>query len=196
MHQTPLDTGWVEVVCGPMFSGKTEELLRRLRRAELARQKVQSFKPARDNRYDATQIVSHSQQRRDGMAVHTAEELRRAVRPETQVVGIDEVQFFDAGIVDVVDQLATGGKRVLVAGLDQDYLGRPFEPMPQLLALAEYITKTLAICMQCGNPAGRSQRLVPQGDRVLVGAHDTYEARCRKCFNPALGIERKAEGAA
>ncbi|MBI5497593.1 MAG: thymidine kinase [Deltaproteobacteria bacterium] len=189
MHQTPIDTGWVEVICGPMFSGKTEELIRRLRRAELARQKVQSFKPSRDNRYDATQIVSHSQQRRDGHAVESSADLRAAVLPDVQVIGIDEVQFFDAGIVEVVDTLATQGKRVLVAGLDQDYLGRPFEPMPQLLAIAEYITKTLAICMVCGNPAGRSQRLVQTGDRVLVGSHDSYEARCRKCYDPAAGKE-------
>ncbi len=195
MHQTPIDTGWVEVVCGPMFSGKTEELIRRLRRAELARLKVQSFKPSRDNRYDAQQIVSHSQQRRDGRAVSNSAELAAAVLPETQVVGIDEAQFFDQGIVEVVDALATAGKRVLIAGLDQDYMGRPFEPMPQLLAIAEYITKTLSICMQCGNPAGRSQRLLHSGERVLVGSNDSYEARCRKCFDPSLGVEKPAAGA-
>jgi len=185
MHPTPVNIGWIEVICGPMFSGKTEELIRRLRRAELARQRVVSFKPARDNRYDATQIVSHSQQKRDGHAVEKAQDILDKVPQDAQVVGIDEVQFFDAAIVEVVEQLANDGRRVLVAGLDLDYLGRPFEPMPQLLAVAEYITKTLAICMQCGNPAGRSQRLVRTGDRVLVGSQDSYEARCRKCHSPA-----------
>lgn len=189
MQQAPKDTGWIEVVCGPMFSGKTEELIRRLRRAELARQKVQTFKPSRDNRYDPHMVVSHSQQRRDGVAVEDSQALLAAVKPETQVVGMDEVQFFDAGIVDVAQQLANSGRRVLVAGLDQDYLGRPFEPMPQLLAVAEYITKTLAICVQCGNPAGLSQRLLGGPQRVLVGSQDSYEARCRKCFDPALGME-------
>lgn len=191
MHPTPVNTGWIEVICGPMFSGKTEELIRRLRRAELARQKVISFKPARDNRYDATSIVSHSQQKREGRAVEKSSDILRDCPKDAQVVGVDEVQFFDAGIVSVVEELANDGKRVLVAGLDLDYLGRPFEPMPQLLAVAEYITKTLAICMQCGNPAGRSQRLVATGDRVLVGSHDSYEARCRKCHTPD-GAEARA----
>jgi thymidine kinase len=192
VQQTPVDTGWIEVICGPMFSGKTEELIRRLRRAELARMRVVSFKPSRDNRYDADHIVSHSSQRRDGRAVRDSAELRAVVPAEAQVVGIDEVQFFDAGIVEVVDGLADAGKRVIVAGLDQDYLGRPFEPVPQLLAVAEYITKTLAICMQCGNPAGRSQRLVTTGDRVLVGAQDAYEARCRRCYQRAAARDRPA----
>lgn len=188
MQQTPTDAGWIEVICGPMFSGKTEELIRRLRRAEFAKQRVQTFKPARDNRYDPHMVVSHSQQRRDGKAVESSAALLAAVAPDTQVVGIDEVQFFDAGIVDVVQQLANSGKRVLMAGLDMDYLGRPFEPLPALLAVAEYITKTLAICVRCGNPAGHSQRLVAgRSERVLVGSTDSYEARCRRCFDPELG---------
>jgi thymidine kinase len=173
-----------------MFSGKTEELIRRLRRAELARQKTVSFKPARDNRYDPQQIVSHSQQRRDGRAVADSVELYAAVPKDAQVIGIDEVQFFDGGIVEVVQHLADEGRRVLVAGLDQDYLGRPFEPVPQLLAVAEYITKTLAICMKCGNPAGKSQRLVRTDERVLVGSHDSYEARCRRCFSASINEVR------
>lgn len=188
MQQMPVNAGWIEVICGPMFSGKTEELLRRLRRAEFARQRVQTFKPSRDNRYDAQAVVSHSQQRRNGTAVENSAALLLGVAPETQVVGIDEVQFFDMGIVDVCQRLANGGRRVLIAGLDMDYLGRPFEPVPALLAVAEYITKTLAICVRCGNPAGHSQRLVAGNkDRVLVGSMDSYEARCRKCFDPALG---------
>ncbi|MEW5852137.1 MAG: thymidine kinase [Myxococcota bacterium] len=191
MNAEPVGTGWIEVICGPMFSGKTEELIRRLRRAELARRRVVSFKPSRDNRYDVHDIVSHGSQRHNSRAVESSADLRARVPAEAEVVGIDEVQFFDAGIVQVVDDLATAGKRVIVAGLDQDYLGRPFEPMPQLLAIAEYLTKTLAICMKCGNPAGRSQRLVSDGDRVLVGAHDSYEARCRRCFIPEVAPKQE-----
>jgi thymidine kinase len=178
--------GWIEVIVGSMFSGKSEELIRRLRRAQIARQKVQIFKPALDTRYSEDHIVSHSEMRIPSCAVQTARELLDRVEPDTEVVGIDEGQFFDAGLPAICDALADQGKRVIVAGLDKDYLGKPFEPMPQLLAIAEYITKTLAICMVCGNPANHTQRLVVSGDRVLLGTQGTYEARCRRCFDPRL----------
>jgi thymidine kinase len=178
--------GWIEVIVGSMFSGKSEELIRRLRRAQIARQKVQIFKPALDTRYSEDHIVSHSEMRIPSCAVKTARELLDRVAPETEVVGIDEGQFFDAELPMVCDTLADQGKRVIVAGLDKDYLGKPFEPMPQLLAIAEYITKTLAICMVCGNPANHTQRLVASEDRVLLGTQGTYEARCRRCFDPRL----------
>jgi thymidine kinase len=178
--------GWIEVIVGSMFSGKSEELIRRLRRAQIARQKVQIFKPALDTRYADDHIVSHSEMRIPSCAVRTARELLDRVAPDTEVVGIDEGQFFDAELPMICDTLADRGKRVIVAGLDKDYLGKPFEPMPQLLAIAEYITKTLAICMVCGNPANHTQRLVASEDRVLLGSQGTYEARCRRCFDPSL----------
>ena len=184
--QQRANQGWIEVIVGSMFSGKSEELIRRLRRAQIARQRVQVFKPAIDIRYGGDHIVSHSDMRIESTTVSSAEALLAATALETEVVGIDEGQFFDAALPAVCNRLADRGVRVIVAGLDQDYLGRPFEPMPQLLALAEYITKTLAICMVCGNPANRTQRLVPSEDRVLVGAQGVYEARCRACFQPAL----------
>ena len=180
------DGGWIEVVVGSMFSGKSEELIRRLRRAQIARQRVQIFKPAIDVRFASDHIVSHSEMRIPSEQVETARELLEKVHPKTEVVGIDEGQFFDAELPAVCNRLADLGKRVIVAGLDQDYLGKPFEPMPQLLAIAEYITTTLAICMVCGAPANHTQRLVASGDRVLLGATGTYEARCRRCFDPSL----------
>jgi thymidine kinase len=179
-------TGWIEVVCGSMFSGKSEELIRRLRRAQIARQKVQIFKPQFDSRYAHDEIVSHSEMRIPSRNVSASAELLTVVDDDTEVVGIDEGQFFDGELPAVCNALANRGKRVIVAGLDQDYLGKPFEPMPQLLAIAEYITKTLAICMVCGNPANHTQRLVVSSDRLLLGAQGTYEARCRRCFDPAL----------
>jgi thymidine kinase len=178
--------GWIEVITGSMFSGKSEELIRRLRRAQIARQRVQIFKPAIDNRYSNDEIVSHSEMKIPSVNVTSSAELRQKVLPDTEVVGIDEGQFFDADLPAVCGALAQGGIRVIVAGLDQDYLGKPFEPMPQLLAVAEYITKTLAICMVCGGPANFTQRLVKSSDRVLVGASGTYEARCRHCFDLSL----------
>jgi thymidine kinase len=178
--------GWIEVIVGSMFSGKSEELIRRLRRAQIARQKVQIFKPSLDTRYGDDAIVSHSEMRIPSRTVANSRALLELVSEDTEVVGIDEGQFFDQELPAVVNALADRGKRVIVAGLDQDYLGKPFEPMPQLLAIAEYITKTLAICMVCGNPANHTQRLVPGGDRVLLGAQGTYEARCRACFDPYL----------
>jgi thymidine kinase len=178
--------GWIEVITGSMFSGKSEELIRRLRRAQIARQKVQIFKPLIDNRYGDDHIVSHSEMRIESVSVADSDALVGAVDRSTDVVGIDEGQFFDARLPAACNALADGGKRVIVAGLDQDYLGRPFEPMPQLLAIAEYITKTLAICVVCGDPANHTQRLVASSDRVLVGAGGLYEARCRHCFDPTL----------
>ena len=179
-------TGWIEVVCGSMFSGKSEELIRRLRRAQIARQKVQIFKPKFDSRFSEDEIVSHSEMRIPSRNVASSAELLTSVDDNTEVVGIDEGQFFDNDLPNVCNTLASRGKRVIVAGLDQDYLGKPFEPMPQLLAIAEYITKTLAICMVCGNPANHTQRLVASSDRLLLGAQGTYEARCRRCFDPSL----------
>ena len=174
--------GWIEIVSGPMFSGKSEELIRRLRRAQIARQRVQIFKPSVDTRYSDNHIVSHSELRIPSDTAKTAQELLSKVKADTEVVGIDEGQFFDAELPAVASELASRGVRVIIAGLDQDYLGKPFEPMPQLLAIAEYITKTRAICMVCGNPANHTQRLIHSSDRVLLGAQGTYEARCRHCF--------------
>jgi len=180
-------TGWIEVICGSMFSGKSEELIRRLRRAKIAKQKVQVFKPKVDNRYSQNQIVSHSDQRIASESIGSAQEILERLKPDTQVVGIDEAQFLGMELVDICDRLANEGRRVIVAGLDQDYRGKPFEPIPQLLAIAEDITKTLAVCMVCGRPANKSQRLVKNRERVLVGAEGAYEPRCRRCFVPPEG---------
>jgi thymidine kinase len=176
--------GWIEVICGSMFSGKSEELIRRLRRAQIARQRVQIFKPRMDDRYSEDHIVSHSEMKIKSQLVVQAREILDLVDGRTQVIGIDEAQFFDMELVYICNKLADTGKRVIVAGLDQDFRGKPFDPMPQLLAVAEYITKTLAICVRCGAPANRTQRLVESPDRFLVGAVDAYEARCRLCFEP------------
>ena len=175
-------TGWIEVICGPMFSGKSEELIRRIRRAEIARQRVQIFKHAIDARYDADNIVSHSRQTLPSMAVVEPSVILERVDDRTEVVAVDEAQFFDHGLVDVCERLANLGKRVIVAGLDLDYLGRPFGPMPEMLCRAEYITKQLAICMVCGDPAGFTQRLTHSRDQIQVGATGMYEARCRHHF--------------
>ena len=182
--------GWVEVIVGPMFSGKSEELIRRLRRAEIARQRVQIFKPIIDARYTKNEIVSHSGLGIRSDNVSTAAEVLEQVLPRTEVVGIDEAQFLGEGIVEVCAKLADMGKRVIVAGLATDYLGRPFEPMPRLLAVAEEITKLLAICVRCGNPAVHTQRLVASEDLIVVGATGAYEARCRRCFEPNLAHEK------
>ncbi len=178
------NVGWVEVIAGSMFSGKSEELIRRLRRARIARQKVQVFKPVIDSRFSDNHIVSHSEMRHESSNIRTAAEIMANVDPDTEVVGIDEAQFFDEELVNVANELARRGVRVIIAGLDQDYTGKPFEPMPQLLAIAEYITKTHAICMKCGQPANYSQRTFESEERVAVGASDKYEARCRACFVP------------
>ena len=176
--------GWIEVIAGSMFSGKSEELIRRLRRAKIARQKVQVFKPVIDSRFSDNQIVSHSEMRHESSNIHTAAEVLAKVEPNTEVVGIDEGQFFDNELVNVANELAHRGIRVIIAGLDQDYTGKPWEPMPQLLAIAEYITKTHAICLKCGQPANYSQRTFESEERVAVGAIGMYEARCRRCFVP------------
>lgn len=179
-HAMPKDTGWIEVIAGCMFSGKTEELIRRLRRAKIAKQNVKIFKPKIDNRYSENNIVSHSEQTLPSILIENINEIFNYTT-DAQVIGIDEAQFFSREIVDICNKLADEGKRVIVAGLDQDYRGIPFEPMPQLLAIAEYITKTLAICVICGNPADKTQRTSGTSDLVQVGASDSYEARCRKC---------------
>ena len=179
-HSLPKETGWIEVIAGCMFSGKTEELIRRLRRAQIAKQKVKIFKPKIDSRYSESDIVSHSEQSLPSILISDINEINGLAK-DAQVIGIDEAQFFSNDIVDICNRLASEGKRVIVAGLDQDYRGIPFEPMPQLLAIAEYITKTLAICVNCGNPADKTQRKTTSSERVVVGAADIYEARCRKC---------------
>lgn len=183
LHNVPKLTGWIEVVSGCMFSGKTEELIRRLRRAQIAKQNVMIFKPKIDNRYSKSHIVSHNEQSLISTVVEKPAEIMELGK-NAQVIGIDEAQFFSPDLVEVCEQLANEGKRVIVAGLDQDYRGQPFEPIPHLLAVAEYITKTLAICVVCGNPADRTQRITPQQELVVVGARDVYEARCRRCFVP------------
>jgi thymidine kinase len=179
----PRDIGWIEVVTGCMFSGKTEELIRRLRRAQYARQSVVVFKPGIDERYSVDSLDSHSGQRMRSFSIERAAQIPKLVG-DARVVGVDEAQFLDMDLVRVCEDLANEGRRVIVAGLDMDYLGQPFEPIPHLLAVAEYISKQLAICVVCGNPADRSQRIVNRDTRVLVGETDAYEARCRLHWNP------------
>ncbi len=192
--ETPYwNTGWLEVICGPMFSGKSEELMRRLRRAQIARKRVQVFKPALDTRYSAEEIVSHSSLRMPSIAIQSTAEILQQLDWRSQVVGIDEVNLLDDGLVEIVEKLADSGKQVILAGLDTDYLGRPFPPIPELLARAEYITKTLAVCMRCGAPAKHTQRLVPDGDLIVVGAVGMYEARCRACFEPGSPVQSQLD---
>ena len=183
--------GWIEVICGPMFSGKSEELIRRLRRATIARKRVQVFKPAIDTRYSPNEIVSHGDSRMQSEVVDSSRNLLRRIDSRTEVVGVDEANFMGPDLIEVAGALADGGKQVIVAGLDTDYMGRPFPPIPDLLALAESITKTLAICVRCGNPAKHTQRLVVSDDLSVVGAGGMYEARCRRCFEP--GIPKQEE---
>lgn len=185
--------GWIEIVCGPMFSGKSEELIRRLRRARIARKRVQVFKPALDDRYSASEIVSHGDQRMPSETVAGASEILEKLDGRTQVIGVDESNFFGPELVEIATQLADEGKQVIVAGLDTDYLGRPFAPMPALLCIAESITKTLAICMRCGQPAKHTQRLVESSDLIVVGATGMYEARCRRCFEPGVSRQEVME---
>ena len=190
------DTGWLEVICGSMFSGKSEELIRRLRRAKIAKQKVVAFKPRIDDRYDDEDIVTHDDRRIESIRIDDATEIEGFVGADVQVVGIDEGQFLGPKLPEVCEGLANRGVRVIVAGLDQDFMGRPFEPMPALLAVAEYITKTLAVCMQCGKPANRTQRITRSTERVVVGASEVYEARCRHCFDPSEPAEHAPVAAA
>ena len=187
-HNAPR-RGWIEVVCGSMFSGKTEELIRRLTRARIARQRVEIFKPALDTRYHAEDVVSHNAARIRSTPVAVASEIL-LLAAGSDVVGIDEGQFFDSSLVEVCQQLANSGIRVIVAGLDMDYLGRPFGPMPALLATAEYVTKVHAVCMCCGEIATYSYRMVANESQVMLGETDSYEARCRPCF--LEGIQAKA----
>ncbi|QQS49229.1 MAG: thymidine kinase [Acidobacteriota bacterium] len=191
-RHTP-ESGWIEIIAGSMFSGKSEELIRRLRRAQIARRKVQIFKPAIDERYARQHIVSHSEMKIESQTVNSAGEILAAVHMDTEVIGIDEGQFFDHDLVRVANNLADQGKRVIIAGLDMDYLGRPFDPMPMLLAIAEDVTKTRAICVRCGHPAAYTQRLIASRERVVVGASESYEARCRACYDPHLTDEPELE---
>ncbi|HNX50345.1 MAG TPA: thymidine kinase [Thermoanaerobaculaceae bacterium] len=184
MHPRAPWGGWIEVVTGSMFSGKSEELIRRLRRAIIARQRVQVFKPAVDERYAATQVVSHSRWRLEAERVVRAAEILEHLDPRTEVVGIDEGQFFDEDLVRVSSHLADLGKRVIVAGLDMDFRGKAFGPMPELMAVAEDVEKMHAICARCGAAASYTQRLSQSQEQVVVGAADIYEARCRRCFDP------------
>ncbi|MCE7067857.1 thymidine kinase [Dyadobacter sp. CY326] len=175
-------TGWIEVICGSMFSGKTEELIRRLNRAKIARQRIQIFKPALDKRYHDENIVSHNDNSIRSIPVQSSLEIPDLAH-DCEVVGLDEAQFFDEKIVEVCTLLADSGKRVIIAGLDMDYMGKPFGCMPQLMAVAEFVTKVHAICMVCGEVASHSYRLSSSNERVLLGETDLYEARCRRCFN-------------
>lgn len=174
--------GWVEVICGSMFSGKTEELIRRLNRARIAKQKVEVFKPAVDTRYDVEDVVSHDEKKAASIPVENAMQILFYAQ-EFEVVGIDEAQFFGSELVTVCNQLANDGKRVIVSGLDMDYLGKPFGPIPALLTIAEYVTKVHAICIRCGNLANYSHRMVKNDQLVVLGETDVYEPLCRKCFN-------------
>ncbi|NND02212.1 MAG: thymidine kinase [Acidimicrobiia bacterium] len=176
--------GWIEVIAGPMFSGKSEELIRRITRYELARIPTQVFKPALDDRYAVSEVVSHSRLSTPAIPVASSDELLRTVEDRTVVVGIDEGQFFDDELTEVAMMLADAGKQVIVAGLDTDYLGRPFEPIPSLMMRAEYITKSLAVCHRCGGPGLFTQRLGQSDELVVLGANDSYEARCRRCYDP------------
>ncbi|MDZ4757713.1 MAG: thymidine kinase [Bacteroidota bacterium] len=181
--------GWIEVVCGSMFSGKTEELIRRLKRAKIANQKTEIFKPAIDTRYDEQQVVSHDANAIMSTPVPASGNILLLVR-EASVVGIDEAQFFDMGLVEVCEQLAHSGLRVIVAGLDMDYLGKPFGPMPNLMAIADYVTKVHAICVQCGDIAMHSYRKKNEGGLVVLGEKDLYEPRCRRCFLEGMDSQK------
>lgn len=177
----PIRRGSIEIICGSMFSGKTEELIRRLKRAKFAKQKVEIFKPAIDTRYDEIQVVSHDSNYIHSTPVPSSSNIL-LLASDVEVVGIDEAQFFDMGLIDVCNQLANQGLRVIVAGLDMDYTGKPFGPIPSLLAIAEYVTKVHAICMNCGNLANHSHRIIPDEKLVLLGETNNYEPLCRDCF--------------
>ncbi len=192
MHRRA-DQGWIEVICGPMFSGKSEELIRRVTRYRIGRVPTQTFKPSLDVRYAVGEVVSHSRLTTAAEPVADSAELLRAVEDRTVVVGIDEGQFFDEGLVDVASVLAGAGKKVIVAGLDLDYLGRPFEPIPSLMVRAEYVTKSLAVCHRCGGPGLFTQRVVDSDELVVLGATDAYEARCRRCYDPAEAVQTTLE---
>jgi len=187
------DQGWIEVIAGPMFSGKSEELIRRVTRYHLARVPTQTFKPSLDSRYAETELVSHSKMTTKATPVADSDELLRAVEDRTVVVGVDEGQFFDQGLVAVAELLASAGKNLIIAGLDLDYLGRPFEPIPSLMLRAEYVTKSLAVCHRCGGPGLFTQRVVQSDELVVLGATDAYEARCRHCYDPNEASQQSLE---
>lgn len=181
--------GWIEVIVGCMFSGKTEELIKQVRRAHFARQRTQAFKPRIDARYSERDVASHDRNRTEATPITNVTELLQLVQPATQVVAIDEGQFFDEQLVEIATRLAHEGKRVIIAGLDTDWRGRPFGPMPQLMAVAEVVRKQHAICRVCGAPASRTQRLIAAKDDILVGSTEAYEARCRHHFDPDLALK-------
>lgn len=183
MTWTPRDAGWIEVICGSMFSGKTEELIRRIRRVQIAKMDTIIFKPKIDNRYSPKQVVSHNQMKLDSQIVETADEILTKSQ-KAEVVAIDEAQFFDNDIIEICKLLAKQKKRVIVAGLDTDYRGEPFGPMPHLICEADYVDKLRAICVVCGNPATYTQRTSKDRQRVVIGETDIYEARCRNCYEP------------
>jgi len=183
MTLTPKNSGWIEVICGPMFSGKTEELIRRLVRSQIAQQKVTIFKPTLDDRYSEDYIVSHNKRKIKTLTVRKASDIEKYSQ-DANVIGIDEAQFFDLSLVNICKKLADDGKRIVIAGLEKDFQAIPFGPMPQLLVDAEYVTKVNAICIRCGNPANFSQRISDEKKQVVIGEIDKYEARCRKCFKP------------
>ncbi|MBW9152462.1 thymidine kinase [Clostridium estertheticum] len=183
----PKNHGWVEVIIGPMYSGKSEELIRRIRRTKIAKQKVQVFKPEIDDRYSKDDVATHCGEKEEAVSVKNSLQILDLLDVDTQVIAIDEVQFFDKGIIDIITSLADNNKRVICAGLDMDFRGEPFGPIPALLAIAEFVDKIQAICVVCGNPATRTQRLINgkpakyEDKIVLIGATESYEARCRKC---------------
>lgn len=183
----PKNHGWIEVIAGPMYSGKSEELIRRIRRVKIAKQTIQVFKPEIDNRYSKENVVSHCGDKEEAIPVECSSEVLELLNSDTDVIAFDEVQFFDMGIIDIANSLADSGKRIICAGLDMDFRGEPFGPMAQLIARAEFVDKIQAICMVCGNPATRTQRLINgrparySDPIVLIGAKESYEARCRKC---------------
>ncbi len=187
------DSGWVEVICGPMFSGKSEELIRRITRYKIARVPTQIFKPLIDDRYATNEVVSHSSLSVAAEPVGDSDELLRAVKVRTEIVGVDEAQFFDDGLIQVVAQLAASGKKVIIAGLDLDFLGRPFEPIPSLMTHAEYVTKSLAVCHRCGGSGMYTQRVIASDELVVLGAEGAYEARCRACYDPNEGQQERLE---
>lgn len=191
----PKNHGWIEVIVGPMYSGKSEELIRRIRRAKIARQKVQVFKPEIDVRYSKDDVVSHCGEKEDAIPIKHSNDIIKLLEEDTEVVAVDEVQFFDDNIVQILNKIADDNKRVICAGLDMDFRGEPFGCVPKLMATAEFVDKIQAICMVCGNPATRTQRLIDgkpanyNGEIVLIGATESYEARCRKCHEvPKDGV--------
>ncbi len=196
MYQRFQNTGWIEMIVGSMFSGKSEELIRRVRRARIAKQEVQVFKPTIDARYSRDEVVAHTGDKTEAICVSCVDDIRKLMEPNVDVVAIDEVQFFNAELIPLCQGLANAGKRVILAGLDTDFRGEPFGPVPVLLALAEYVTKLQAICVRCGNPATRTQRLVNgkpaayEDPTILIGAQENYEARCRACHE----VPRKTNG--